>query len=134
MDFTLELVVVPVTDIDRAKAFYSERCGFNVDVDHSVGDTFRVVQLTPPGSTCSISIGKGLAKMEPGTLQGLQLCVTDIDAARKLLADSGVEITPVRFIEDGEWKDGHGGPWNSFAFFSDPDGNGWTVQEKPSVA
>jgi catechol 2,3-dioxygenase-like lactoylglutathione lyase family enzyme len=134
MDFTLELVVVPVTDIDRAKAFYSERCGFNVDVDHSDGDTFRVVQLTPPGSACSISIGKGLAKMEPGTLQGLQLCVTDIDAARKLLADSGVEITPVRFIEDGEWKDGHGGPWNSFAFFSDPDGNGWTVQEKPSVA
>jgi len=134
MDFTLELVVVPVTDIDRAKAFYSERCGFNVDVDHSVGDTFRVVQLTPPGSACSISIGKGLAKMEPGTLQGLQLCVTDIDAARKLLADSGVEITPVRFIEDGEWKDGHGGPWNSFAFFSDPDGHGWTVQEKPSVA
>ena len=134
MDFTLELVVVPVTDIDRAKAFYSERCGFNVDVDHSDGDTFRVVQLTPPGSACSISIGKGLAKMEPGTLQGLQLCVTDIDAARKLLADSGVEITPVRFIEDGEWKDGHGEPWNSFAFFSDPDGNGWTIQEKPAAS
>ena len=72
--------------------------------------------------------------MEPGTLQGLQLCVTDIDAARAQLADAGVDITPVRFIEDGEWKDGHGGPWNSFAFFSDPDGNGWAVQEKPTAS
>ena len=94
MDFTLELVVVPVSDVDRAKAFYSERCGFHVDVDHTAGDDFRVVQLTPPGSACSISIGKGLAKMEPGTLQGLQLCVTDIDAARQQLADAGVDITP----------------------------------------
>src|SRR5438046_4428343 len=109
MDFTLELVVVPVSDVDRAKAFYSERCGFNVDVDHSVGETFRVVQLTPPGSACSISIGKGLAKMEPGTLQGLQLCVTDIDAARTELVDAGVEVTPVRSIEVGEGKGGHGG-------------------------
>jgi catechol 2,3-dioxygenase-like lactoylglutathione lyase family enzyme len=133
VDFTLEVVVVPVSDIDRAKAFYSERCGFNVDVDHSVGEAFRVVQLTPPGSACSISIGKGLAKMAPGSLQGLQLCVTDIDAARQLLADRGVDVTPVRNIENGEWKDGHGGPWNSFAFFSDPDGNGWTIQEKPSA-
>jgi len=131
MDFTLELVVVPVSDVDRAKAFYADKCGFVVDVDHSVGDDFRVVQLTPPGSACSISIGKGLAKMEPGTLQGLQLCVTDIDAARAQLVAAGVDITPVRFFEGGEWTDGHGGPWNSFAFFSDPDGNGWTVQEKP---
>ena len=134
MDFTLELVVVPVSDVDRAKAFYSERCGFNVDVDHTAGEEFRVVQLTPPGSACSISIGKGLAKMEPGTLQGLQLCVTDIDAARLQLADAGVDITPVRHIENGEWLDGHGGSWNSFAFFSDPDGNGWTVQEKPAAS
>jgi len=134
MDFTLELVVVPVSDVDRAKAFYSERCGFHVDVDHTAGDDFRVVQLTPPGSACSISIGKGLAKMEPGTLQGLQLCVTDIDTARQQLADAGVDITPVRRIVEGEWQDGHGGPWNSFAFFSDPDGNGWAVQEKPATS
>ncbi|MEA2607669.1 MAG: hypothetical protein QOI00_2426 [Chloroflexota bacterium] len=134
MDLTLELVVVPVSDVDRAKAFYSETCGFHVDVDHSVGDAFRVVQLTPPGSACSISIGKGLANMVPGTLQGLQLCVTDIDAARAELVARGLEISPVRSFEDGEWKDGHGGPWNSFAFFSDPDGNGWTIQEKPAAS
>jgi len=134
VDYTLELVVVPVSDVDRAKAFYSEQCGFNVDVDQSFGDAFRVVQLTPPGSACSISIGTGLAHMDPGTLNGLQLCVTDIDAARAELAGRGVDITPVRHIVDGDWIDGHGGPWNSFAFFSDPDGNGWAVQEKPVSA
>ncbi len=134
MNFTLELVVVPVSDVDRAKAFYSEQCGFNVDVDHRTGDEFRVVQLTPPGSACSISIGKGLARMEPGTIQGLQLCVPDIDAARAQLAAAGVDISPVRSFDGGEWKDGHGGPWNSFAFFSDPDGNGWAVQEKPAAS
>lgn len=131
MDYTLELVVVPVGDIDRAKAFYSEQCGFVVDVDHSVGDTFRVVQLTPPGSACSISIGKGLSKAEPGSTQGLQLCVTDIDAARTELVARGLDVTPIRHVENGEWIDGHGGPWNSFMFFSDPDGNGWAIQEKP---
>lgn len=131
MDYTLELVVVPVSDIDRAKAFYSEQCGFVVDVDHSVGDTFRVVQLTPPGSACSISIGKGLSKAEPGSTQGLQLCVTDIDAARTELVARGLAVTPIRHVENGEWIDGHGGPWNSFMFFSDPDGNGWAIQEKP---
>ena len=133
MNWTLELIVVPVSDIDRAKDFYANKMGFNVDVDFSPNDDFRVVQLTPTGSACSISIGKGLAKMAPGSLQGLQLCVSDIDAARAELAGRGVDITPVRFIEDGEWKDGHGGPWNSFAFFSDPDGNGWAVQEKPAA-
>ncbi len=131
MDYTLELVVVPVTDIDRAKAFYSDQCGFVVDVDHSVGDTFRVVQLTPPGSACSISIGKGLSKAEPGSTQGLQLCVTDIDTARTELVARGLAVTPIRHVENGEWIDGHGGPWNSFMFFSDPDGNGWAIQEKP---
>ena len=131
MDFTLELVVVPVSDVDRAKAFYSERCGFNVDVDRSFGEDFRVVQLTPPGSACSISIGTGLAKMAPGSVQGLQLCVTDIDAAHAVMTGAGVDATSVRFIDNGEWKDGHGGAWNSFFFFNDPDGNGWTVQEKP---
>ena len=134
MDLTLELVVVPVTDVDRAKAFYSEQCGFVVDVDQSMGDDFRVVQLTPPGSACSISVGKGLSKAEPGSTQGLQLCVTDIDAARAELVDRGLDVTPVRHIENGEWIDGHGGPWNSFMFFSDPDGNGWAIQEKPAAS
>ncbi len=133
MDFKLEVVVLPVSDVDRAKAFYSERCGFNVDVDRSMGDDFRVVQLTPPGSACSVTIGKGLARTTPGSYQGLQLCVEDIDAARAFLAERGVDITPVRHVIDGEWLDGHGGPWNSFAFFSDPDGNGWAVQEKPAA-
>jgi catechol 2,3-dioxygenase-like lactoylglutathione lyase family enzyme len=129
----LELVVVPVTDIDRSKAFYSDQLGFNVDVDHSVGDEFRVVQLTPPGSACSISIGKGLSKSDPGSLQGLQLCVVDIDAARAELVGRGLDVTPVRHIENGDWIDGHGGAWNSFMFFNDPDGNGWAIQEKPAT-
>src|SRR5439155_27003349 len=107
------------------------RVGFHVYVDHGVAEHFRVVRLTAPGSACSISIGKGLSKMEPGSLQGLQLCVTDIDAARQQLVDAGVEVTPVRSIEDGEWQDGHGGPWNSFAFLNDPYGNGRAVQENP---
>jgi len=134
LDLTLELVVVPVSDVDRAKTFYHEVCGFNVDVDHSVGDDFRVVQLTPPGSSCSISIGKGLAKMDPGTLQGLQLCVPDIAEARSELLARGLDISPIRHFENGEWLDGPGGTWNSFMFFSDPDGNGWAIQEKPSPA
>lgn len=133
LTLTLELVVVPVTDVDRAKAFYSEQCGFNVDVDHSVGDDFRVVQLTPPGSACSISIGKGLAKMEAGTLHGLQLCVTDLASTRAELVGRGLDLSPIRHIENGDWVDGPGEAWNSFAFFSDPDGNSWTIQEKPTV-
>ena len=134
MDFTLELVVVPVSDVDRSKAFYADRCGFHVDVDRTFNEDFRVVQLTPPGSGCSISIGKGLAKMTPGSLQGLQLCVSDIDAARAQFSEAGVDATPVRHIENGEWLEGRGGPWNSFFFFDDPDGNGWAVQEKPAAA
>ena len=134
MDWKLELVAVPVSDVDRAKAFYVDQVGFNADHDHQVSDDLRFVQLTPPGSGCSISIGKGLAKMEPGSLQGLQLCVSDIDAARAQLAAAGVDITPVRAFQDGEWIEGHGGPWNSFAFFSDPDGNGWALQEKPAAS
>lgn len=132
MDYKLELVVVPVSDVDRARAFYNEKLGFVIDVDHSVGDSFRVVQLTPPGSACSISIGRGLAESVPGSLQGLQLVVTDIEAARAELVGRGLDVTPVRHIENGEWLDGHGGPWNSFMFFNDPDGNGWAIQEKPA--
>jgi catechol 2,3-dioxygenase-like lactoylglutathione lyase family enzyme len=131
MDLTLELVVIPVTDVDRAKGFYTEKVGFSVDVDQSVGDAFRVVQMTPPGSACSISVGKGLSTAVPGSVQGMQLCVTDIEAARAWLVERGLDITPIRHFENGVWLDGHGGPWNSFMFFSDPDGNRWAIQEKP---
>jgi len=131
MDWKLEVVVVPVSDVDRAKAFYSEQVGFAVDVDHSAGEGFRVVQLTPPGSACSVTIGTGLVSSPPGSLKGLQLVVTDVQAARDQLAANGVDVTPVRHNLDGTWVDGHGGPWNSFCFFDDPDGNSWTVQERP---
>jgi catechol 2,3-dioxygenase-like lactoylglutathione lyase family enzyme len=132
MDLKLELLPVPVTDVDRAKAFYSDRCGFVVDLDHQLGDDFRLVQLTPPGSACSIMIGTGTVKTEPGSIQGVQLVVTDIEAARAELVERGLEISPVRHYENGEWIEGKGGDWNSFAFFDDPDGNGWVLQERPS--
>ena len=133
MDWKLEVVVVPVSDVDRAKRFYSEQVGFNVDVDRSMNDDMRVVQLTPPGSACSVTIGKGLGAGEPGSLKGLQLVVSDVAAARAELVGRGVDVTPVRPVDEssGEWSDGPGGPWNSFIFFDDPDGNSWTVQEKP---
>ena len=132
MDWKLEVVVVPVSDVDRAKKFYSEQVGFVVDVDHQPNEQFRVVQMTPPGSACSVTIGKGLAKMEPGSLQGLQLCVLDIAAAHAELVERGVEVSPIQHFEDGVMVEGRGEVWNSFIFFSDPDGNGWTVQERPS--
>ena len=132
MNWTLEVVVVPVSDVDRAKAFYADKVGFAVDVDQQFGASFRVVQLTPRGSGCSITIGTGLSSATPGSVQGLQLCVADIDAARAELVGRGMDVTPVRHMQDGEWQDGKGGPWNSFFFFSDPDGNGWAVQEKPA--
>ena len=122
MDWTLEVVVVPVTDVDRAKRFYSEQLGFTVDVDTTVGDQFRVVQLTPPGSGCSIAIGTGLgADMEPGSQKGLQLVVDDIEAAHAELAGNGVEVGEVQHF-----------PWGDFVFFSDPDGNAWAVQAIPA--
>jgi catechol 2,3-dioxygenase-like lactoylglutathione lyase family enzyme len=132
MDWKLEVVVVPVSDVDRAKRFYSEQVGFVVDVDHQPNEKFRVVQLTPPGSACSITIGTGLASMPPGSLKGLQLCVTDIAAARAELAARGVAVSPVQHFEDGVAVDGRGEAWNAFIFFSDPDGNAWTVQEVPA--
>jgi catechol 2,3-dioxygenase-like lactoylglutathione lyase family enzyme len=131
MEMKLELVVVPVSDIDRAKNFYADQVGFVVDHDTRATDTVRIVQLTPPGSACSIAIGTGLAPSKPGSLQGLQLVVADVDSVREHLVGRGVDVSPVRHIEGGEWVDGHGGPWNSFVFFNDPDGNGWTIQEKP---
>ncbi len=129
MDWKLEVVVVPVSDVDRAKRFYSEQVGFVVDTDARISDRFRVVQMTPPGSACSITIGTGLVTMPPGSLQGLQLVVADIEAARAELVARGVEVSPVQHFEDGVAVEGRGGDWNSFLFFSDPDGNGWTVQE-----
>lgn len=134
MDWKLEVVVVPVSDVDRSKRFYEEQVGFVLDVDHQPSEAFRVVQLTPPGSACSITIGKGLGGGEPGSLKGLQLVVADVNAARTQLAGRGVDVTPVRSFVDGAWVDGPGGPWNSFIFFDDPDGNSWTVQEKPADA
>lgn len=120
MDWKLELVNVPVSDVDRAKAFYTEKVGFHEDNDATVSDEMRFVQLTPPGSGCSISIGRGLSDMEPGSVRGLQLVVEDIHAARAELVERGVEVSEVDLL-----------PWGSFVFFSDPDGNGWTVQQLP---
>ena len=133
MEWKLEVVVMPVTDLDRAKHFYAEQVGFVVDHDTRISDEVRIIQLTPPGSGCSIVMGKGIAEATPGSVQGIQLVVTDIDAARAQLVERGVEVSPVRHVgSDGVWSDGRGEPWNSFIFFSDPDGNGWTVQERPA--
>lgn len=132
MDYKLEVVVVPVSDVDRAKAFYADAVGFPVDVDYRPNDQFRVVQMTPRGSGCSITIGKGMAEMAPGTLKGLQLSVGDIDAAHADLAARGVPVSAVRHHDGTGFVDGPGGDYNSFFFFDDPDGNSWAVQEKPA--
>lgn len=132
MDWKLELVVVPVSDVARAKRFYSEQVGFVVDHDTRVSDKVRIVQLTPPGSGCSIAVGSGMVEMTPGSLQGLQLVVSDIEAARAELMERGVAVSEIRHVEGDVWVEGRGGPWNSFIFFSDPDGNGWAVQERPA--
>jgi catechol 2,3-dioxygenase-like lactoylglutathione lyase family enzyme len=126
MDYRLEVVVVPVSDVDRAKAFYADKAGFNVDHDTQLGETTRVVQLTPPGSACSIVIGTGLPPMEPGSAKGLQLVVTDMDTAYSELSGRGVELSEVQ--EMG--RPGEEG--FKFVYFNDPDGNGWAVQEIPS--
>ena len=132
MDFKLELVVVPVSDVDRAKEFYSERMGFAVDVDFQPNDAFRVVQLTPPGSACSISIGTGITKVAPGTYQGLHLVVNDIEAARAELLGRGVDVSePFHFGAEGQAQGLHPerADYGSYLSLSDPDGNGWLVQE-----
>ena len=132
MNMKLELVLIPVTDIDRAKAFYSEQLGFNVDVDHSVGEDFRVVQFTPPGSACSIAIGKGITDAAPGSVRGTHLVVTDITAAREELNSKGVEVSEGRHMTPEGWKPGpdpEHTDYGSFADFKDPDGNVWVLQE-----
>ena len=120
MEWRLELVQVPVSDVDRAKSFYTDRVGFQADHDHQVSDQLRFVQLTPPGSACSIALGAGLSQMPPGSVQGLQLVVPDIHAARAELIGRGVDASEVQEF-----------PWGSFVFFSDPDGNSWAVQQIP---
>jgi catechol 2,3-dioxygenase-like lactoylglutathione lyase family enzyme len=120
MDFKLELVSVPVSDVDRAKAFYTEKAGFAIDNDVTVEEGLRFIQLTPPGSGCSISIGEGLNEMEPGSLEGLQLVVDDIESARDELAGRGLQVSDIQDF-----------PWGRFVFFNDPDGNGWAVQQIP---
>lgn len=129
MDWKLEVIPVPVADIDRGKAFYADKLGFVVDLDTSIGDGMRLVQLTPPGSGCSIHLGTGNADASTAPVRGLQLVVDDIEAARAHLVGAGVDCTPVRKFEDGGSRDGHGGNFNAFVLFDDPDGNGWVVQE-----
>ena len=121
MDWKLELVAIPVSDVDRAKAFYTEKVGFHADHDHRVSEELRFVQLTPPGSACSIALGTGLVDTPPGSVQGLQLVVSDIHATRAELVARGVEVSEVQEF-----------PWGSFVFFSDPDGNRWAVQQLPA--
>jgi catechol 2,3-dioxygenase-like lactoylglutathione lyase family enzyme len=132
VDFKLELVVVPVSDVDRAKEFYTDRAGFTLDVDHRAGESFRVVQLTPPGSACSITIGTGLTSATPGSYQGLHLVVTDIEAARAELVERGAEVSePFHFGAEGQTAGLHPerADYGTYLSFSDPDGNGWLVQE-----
>ena len=118
MDWKIELVAIPVTDVDRAKAIYVEQAGFNADHDYQVNENLRFVQLTPPGSACSIVLGTGITQVPPGSVQGVQMVVADIEAAKAELNGRGIDC--------GEVQDF---PWGRFVFFSDPDGNGWSVQE-----
>jgi predicted enzyme related to lactoylglutathione lyase len=118
LDMKLELIPVPVSDVDRAKAFYTEQIGFNADHDHVVSEEIRFVQLTPPGSACSIAIGQGLTEMAPGSMKGLQMVVKDVRAVRDELLGRGAEVSEIQEY-----------PWGTFAFFSDPDGNTWALQE-----
>ncbi|MDQ3121183.1 MAG: glyoxalase superfamily protein [Actinomycetota bacterium] len=132
MDLKLELVLIPVSDVDRAKAFYVETVGFNLDVDHEPSDEFRVVQMTPPGSACSITIGKGITDATPGSVRGTHLIVSDIEAVRAELVERGVEVSEVRHMTEDGWKPGPDPEhldYSSFADFSDPDGNSWVLQE-----
>ena len=121
MDWKLELVIVPVSDVDRAKAFYVDQVGFVADHDQAVSEDIRFVQLTPPGSACSIAFGRGIVDSVPGSLKGMQLVVADAAAAREELAGRGVEVSEVQDF-----------PWGRFVYFSDPDGNAWSVQQLPA--
>jgi catechol 2,3-dioxygenase-like lactoylglutathione lyase family enzyme len=135
MDLRLELVILPVADVDRAKAFYVDTAGFRLDVDYRASDTFRVVQVTPPGSACSVSFGVGISEMEPGSVKGLHLVVTDIEDAHQELTGRGVEVGEIHhYTASGRTSgpDPERANYNSFATFSDPDGNSWVLQEVPN--
>jgi catechol 2,3-dioxygenase-like lactoylglutathione lyase family enzyme len=132
VDFKLELVLIPVADVDRAKEFYVEKCGFNLDVDHQANEEFRVVQITPPGSPCSLTIGIGLSDATPGSYRGTHLIVTDIEAARTELVGRGVDVSEIRHMTPNGWAPGthpEHADYGSFADFKDPDGNSWVLQE-----
>jgi catechol 2,3-dioxygenase-like lactoylglutathione lyase family enzyme len=132
MRCALELVLIPVSDVDRAKEFYVERCGFDLDVDHRPNEEFRVMQITPPGSACSLTIGTGITDAEPGSYRGTHLVVNDIEAARAELVGRGVEVSEIRHMGPGGWEPGvdpERRDYNSFADFGDPDGNTWVLQE-----
>jgi catechol 2,3-dioxygenase-like lactoylglutathione lyase family enzyme len=132
VDYRLELVIIPVSDVDRSKAFYVDKLGFNLDVDHQPSDEFRVVQMTPPGSACSITIGIGLTDATPGSYRGTHLVVADIEAARDELVGRGVGVSEVRHMGSAGWESGphpERSDYGSFADFSDPDGNTWVLQE-----
>jgi catechol 2,3-dioxygenase-like lactoylglutathione lyase family enzyme len=120
MDWKLELITIPVSDVDRAKAFYTEKIGFNADHDHQVNEQLRFVQLTPPGSACSIAFGEGLTESEPGSVKGLQIVVPDVEAAHAQLSERGVDVGEIQDLD-----------WGSFVFFQDPDGNAWALQQSP---
>jgi len=133
MEMKLELVILPVADVDRAKAFYADRLGFHVDVDHQAGETFRVVQLTPPGSACSIAVGVGITDAEPGSVRGLHLVVSDIVATRDALAERGADVGAIRHMGPNGWVEGphpERSDYNSFAELQDPDGNVLLLQER----
>jgi catechol 2,3-dioxygenase-like lactoylglutathione lyase family enzyme len=135
VEYRLELVLIPVSDVDRAKAFYTEKLGFTLDVDHQPNERFRVVQMTPPGSACSITIGIGITDAAPGSYRGTHLVVRDVEAARAELAERGVEISEVRHMGPNGWEPGpdpEHRDYNSFADFADPDGNTWLLQEVPT--
>jgi catechol 2,3-dioxygenase-like lactoylglutathione lyase family enzyme len=134
MDMKLELVLLPVSDVDRARSFYEKTVGFTLDVDHQPNDEFRVVQLTPPGSACSITFGKGIVDTAPGSVKGLHLVVEDISTARDELVERGVEVDQIHHYRDGQKQPGPDpdhARYNSFSGFSDPDGNTWVLQEVP---
>ena len=137
VDFKLEAIVIPVSDVDRAKAFYADQCGFVCDVDHQPNESFRVVQFTPPGSACSITFGIGMSTAQPGSYEGLHLVVSDIVAGRAELAARGLDISePFHFGPEGKTDglDPNRGDFGTYCSFSDPDGNGWLLQEVPSRA
>jgi catechol 2,3-dioxygenase-like lactoylglutathione lyase family enzyme len=132
MDLKLELVLLPVSDVDAAKAFYADKAGFHLDVDHAASDEFRVIQFTPPGSACSVSFGVGITDGTPGSVKGLHLVVSDIEAAHAELTGRGVEVSDIRHMTPQGWVPGvdpQHRRFNSFADFADPDGNTWVLQE-----